>query len=321
MANLFNLTLDDLYDDDTFSASIANNQVNLNPEGKPLPLKSTLATDPTPQRSLTSWDYSSIMQGAGSNKNSAYTLDTFNQIYSEFQTGTVIPAAETNIQDALGTAYNVTPQDIIDRVARGELPLSSITDAAGQAASDAVGQAINQNYPPPPPGTTRGTTALRTIWGSVCAPQGSMQTITLWSNDAKITVRNETVPVWLMVNNIAKKYDYKFRKADTGAFNCRAITGGSGLSLHSFGIAVDFNWTTNPYGRVLKYDMPDDMIKEILKIKTKSSGLTCLRWGGHYKTNKDAMHWEVVVSASELAEGITLPGMRTAVGGIGFRLE
>lgn len=34
---------------------------------------------------------------------------------------------------------------------------------------------------------------------------------------------------------------------NTSAFNCRAITGGGGLSRHSFGVAIDINPVQNPY--------------------------------------------------------------------------
>ncbi len=34
---------------------------------------------------------------------------------------------------------------------------------------------------------------------------------------------------------------------NTSAFNCRPVTGGSGWSLHSYGVAVDINPRENPY--------------------------------------------------------------------------
>ena len=34
---------------------------------------------------------------------------------------------------------------------------------------------------------------------------------------------------------------------NTSGFNCRQVTGGSGLSPHSYGIAIDINTVENPY--------------------------------------------------------------------------
>jgi hypothetical protein len=91
--------------------------------------------------------------------------------------------------------------------------------------------------------------------------------------------------------------------ADTGAYNCRQITGGTNYSLHAYGIAVDLNWSTNPYGRTLVTDMPIGMIEAIEGIRT-AGGVQVWRWGGRYSNNKDAMHFEVVASPAELARGI-----------------
>jgi peptidoglycan hydrolase-like protein with peptidoglycan-binding domain len=90
---------------------------------------------------------------------------------------------------------------------------------------------------------------------------------------------------------------------ETGAYNCRTITGGTGYSLHAFGIAADINARTNPYGRSLVTDMPAAMVAAIKAIQTKA-GLSVFRWGGNYSGNKDAMHYEVVLSPAEIQVGI-----------------
>jgi hypothetical protein len=40
---------------------------------------------------------------------------------------------------------------------------------------------------------------------------------------------------------------YQIRAADTDCHNCRNIKGTEKKSLHFFGIALDVNWTTNPW--------------------------------------------------------------------------
>lgn len=120
------------------------------------------------------------------------------------------------------------------------------------------------------------------------------------------------------------RHNYRPRSGVTGAFNCRPITGGKGFSLHAFdpdgfftfwsdvrvtkAVAVDINWDENPYGPVLKTDMPEAMILDIERIKTKS-GKQVWRWGGRYSGNKDAMHFEVIVSPADLATGVVIPGV------------
>jgi peptidoglycan hydrolase-like protein with peptidoglycan-binding domain len=85
--------------------------------------------------------------------------------------------------------------------------------------------------------------------------------------------------------------------------NCRKITGGSGYSLHAYGIAADLNWSTNPYGSRLVTDMPGAMIADIKAIRT-NNGKQVFRWGGDYKGNKDAMHFEVICTPADLATGL-----------------
>lgn len=100
-----------------------------------------------------------------------------------------------------------------------------------------------------------------------------------------------------------KLHKYATRKADTGAYNCRKITGGTGYSLHSYGIALDINWQSNPYGSRLVTDMPSAMIADIKAIRTKN-GKQVWRWGGDYSGNKDAMHFEIIASPADIATGI-----------------
>lgn len=84
--------------------------------------------------------------------------------------------------------------------------------------------------------------------------------------------------------------------------NCRKITGGSGYSLHAYGIAVDVNSLANPYGPKLITDMPTSMIEQIEALRTVD-GHRVVGWGGRYSRNKDAMHFEVIVTPAQLARG------------------
>lgn len=148
----------------------------------------------------------------------------------------------------------------------------------------------------------RSTQELRDLWTPACAAKGDV-----------------LFPAYDALDTILERHRYRPRSGVTGAYNCRKITGGTGWSLHAYGpgerytlwtgvpvamaVAVDINWDKNPYGPRLVTDMPREMVTEILAIKT-IDGLPVWRWGGYYANNKDAMHYEVVVSPTELARGI-----------------
>lgn len=146
------------------------------------------------------------------------------------------------------------------------------------------------------------TQQLRDAWAPAC--DGSrMVTIPLGDNGARVTVDRRWEPAIRALDAVFRHFGYEVRPADTGAFVCRAITNGVLYSLHAFGIAVDVNWQTNPYGPVLRTDMPPDMIRAIEAIRTVD-GLQVFRWGGRYSGNKDAMHFEPQVTPAQIARGI-----------------
>lgn len=153
------------------------------------------------------------------------------------------------------------------------------------------------------------TTQLRSLWGPGCTPPGQLATVTLHGG-GRVTVRASIIDAVRALDGCLRAADYRTRVGDTGAFNCRPITGGTGLSLHAFGIALDLNWSTNPYGPRLVTDMPPAMVAAIKAIRT-NSGAQVWGWGGDYRGNRDAMHYEVVCRPADIASGIyaaTSPG-------------
>lgn len=139
-----------------------------------------------------------------------------------------------------------------------------------------------------------------------------------WSPACKGT-RADLSEAYRRLDSILRKYNYVPRSGVTGAYNCRAITGGTNYSLHAYGpggyftfwsgvrvsmaIAVDINWDKNPYGSRLITDMPRAMVEEIKALRT-NNGQQVWRWGGDYINNKDAMHYEIVCTPSDLKTGI-----------------
>lgn len=163
------------------------------------------------------------------------------------------------------------------------------------------------------------TSALRSLWAPPC--EGPWARVTLFGG-AAVSVDPLIVEATLALNSALVVFNYPTRTDpyDTGAYNCRKITGGSGYSLHSYGIAIDIRWQENPYGPVLHTTMPLAMVIAIEAIRTKT-GKQVWGWGGRYTGNKDAMHFEIVCSPADLATGLdgrtlvaTIPGMGTDQG-------
>ena len=122
---------------------------------------------------------------------------------------------------------------------------------------------------------------------------------------AQISVAEEAAEAFQALDTVMQAFGYAPRPGDTGAFNCRKITGGDSYSPHAYGIAVDINWNSNPFraDNVLVTDMPTAMVAAIKQIRTRE-GAAVFRWGGDYRTVKDAMHFEIVASRTEMHAGI-----------------
>jgi len=144
----------------------------------------------------------------------------------------------------------------------------------------------------------RTTQQKRDLWGPPC--RGVTERVALYGS-AVVAVDPRIVEATRALNDVLARWGYKTRRADTGAYNCRKITGGKGYSLHAYGIAVDINWNTNPYSTT-KTDMPSGMVDEIEAIRT-TAGLPVWEWGGDWRT-PDTMHYEIAASPAELAAGI-----------------
>jgi hypothetical protein len=146
------------------------------------------------------------------------------------------------------------------------------------------------------------TPQLRQAWAPACAvPLRPVELV----QGVRVNTHEKTVTAVRALGRVLEAHDYRVRQGDTGAYNCRQITAGSGHSLHAFGIAIDINWSTNPFraDNVLVTDMPRVMVNNILRIRTRS-GVQVWGWGGNYRSVKDAMHFEIVCAPEELATGI-----------------
>ena len=170
------------------------------------------------------------------------------------------------------------------------------------------------------------TSQLRSAWHEFECAKAKMDAFDFLGDT--ILVAPPTVEAWEALATVLRFHGYEVRGKDTDSYNCRAITGGTEKSLHSYGIALDINWQTNPYidhkgSRKPKFstkptqdqraldvkaakadtDMTVVMIEDVLAIKT-SKGKQVFEWGGNWETVKDSMHFEVDIGPQDIAEGI-----------------
>jgi hypothetical protein len=170
------------------------------------------------------------------------------------------------------------------------------------------------------------TAQLRQLWSDYECSEQKMVLVTFGPD--KIRVAPPTAEVWDAVAAVMLNHGYMIRTQDTDSYNCRNITAGSGRSLHSYGIALDVNWQTNPFidhegTREVRFsnkptqderaqdvrrgvadtDMTPAMIADIEAIRTRN-GVSPVKWGGHFSTRKDAMHFEIDVGPNDLEAGI-----------------
>lgn len=146
------------------------------------------------------------------------------------------------------------------------------------------------------------TSQLRAVWGPPCG--FGQARFTFWTG-VPITVDRRILDACQALDAVFKAWKYRPTAPDVGAYVCRRITGGSGYSLHAYGTAADINWQDNPYSAAnrLVTDMPSGMIAAIEAIRTVS-GKPVWGWGGHYRSIKDPMHFEIVCTPQALATGI-----------------
>lgn len=178
------------------------------------------------------------------------------------------------------------------------------------------------------------TSELRSTWREFECAEAAMMTIPFGPD--RIRVAPPTADAWTALATVMRFWRYGIRTSDTDSYNCRAITGGSGRSLHSYGIALDVNWTTNPFFKnpetpTVRYspkatqreraldvkhlladtDMLEAMIVDVRKLRT-GNGSRLFQWGGDWRTIRDAMHFQIDVPPDDMAAGVDWTSVRGA---------
>jgi hypothetical protein len=139
-------------------------------------------------------------------------------------------------------------------------------------------------------------------WGAPCS--GARATVLL--NEARVSVDVRIAEMVGYIMRANERDGYHYRKADTGAYNCRKIAGTNVWSNHAWAIAIDENWQTNPYTSPLRTDKPD-----WLHHRWNRYGFA---WGGDYTGAKDAMHFEFMGTPAQAVAATNLARVELAGG-------
>lgn len=133
-------------------------------------------------------------------------------------------------------------------------------------------------------------------WPQCGGAKGNIVTVLAGNSGAKFPVHKRISRlVDILIDECAKR-GYRFFGSQCGAYNCRPIGGTRTPSNHSWGLALDINWTLNPMTSRLVTDIPGWMVDLF-----ESYGFA---WGGRYSGKKDAMHFEFMGTPQQADEMI-----------------
>lgn len=140
--------------------------------------------------------------------------------------------------------------------------------------------------------------AINTLFGRLwphCDAKNHLVTVRAPVSGARFPVHAGIAPI--MVEGLRRQEHgiggpaYLCKPAQCGAFNCRPIGGTRSPSNHSGALAVDINWTDNPFRKGARYAIPEWVWR-----MWESLGYY---WGGRYS---DFMHVEYLKSPAEANE-------------------
>lgn len=108
-----------------------------------------------------------------------------------------------------------------------------------------------------------------------------------------VSVRRELAPLVAVLLDVTAAKGYRLKPGYCGGYNCRPIGGTRTASNHSWGLAVDINWTDNPMGSRFISDIPPAVVAA-----WEGCGFY---WGGRYSGRPDAMHFEFIYRPADVA--------------------
>ena len=107
-----------------------------------------------------------------------------------------------------------------------------------------------------------------------------------------------------LIDDYGGSDDASTKANNTSAFNCRAVTGGTGWSRHAYGKAIDINPVQNPYvysdghvvdpnaARYTNRSLTDPGMIHAADRAVKAFAAIGWRWGGYFSGNIDYQHFD-----------------------------
>jgi hypothetical protein len=143
-------------------------------------------------------------------------------------------------------------------------------------------------------------------WPSCTGAAGQMKTIITKQSGVKVTVHQRIAQLALLLLDETERRGYLCKSGQTGAYNCRQISGTSTPSNHSWALAIDINWQDNPYTSNVKANNIPSWMPPLWN----RYGFA---WGGNYSGAHDFMHFEFMGTPAE-ADSLTVQAQRELTG-------
>lgn len=143
-------------------------------------------------------------------------------------------------------------------------------------------------------------------WPSCTGAKGNTVVVRADRSGTKCSTHRRIARLATLLLNETERRGYMLKPAECGSYNCRPIGGTNRPSNHSWALAFDLNWSSNPYTSTLRTDMPSWMPQMWNRYG--------FAWGGNYRGKKDAMHYEFMGTPAD-ADAMTALALRE-LGGV-----
>jgi len=116
--------------------------------------------------------------------------------------------------------------------------------------------------------------------------QGNKWSCRIWGHEA---LEQPLITAFRLLkeNNLLREF-----KTYDGCFCIRQMKGGNSPSVHSYGLALDFNAATNPFSKP-NYSSWPRLITDFSKNFVKCFAEAGFEWGGLWQSCHDAMHFQI----------------------------
>ena len=144
-------------------------------------------------------------------------------------------------------------------------------------------------------------------WSDYRCDRGNLAELNL-NGRYPVRVAHQTVEAWQALERAIIRVGYRTPMGPTGSYTCRTIGGSTTMSLHAYGIAVDWDYGENPH---LRRDNPDPVRRgfgldprfrlteahiDAVEAIVNSNGdpiFKWLGWGPEDGGINDTMHFEI----------------------------